>query len=70
MTDLVEIALVTATPPTIMAILNFIVSLINHSRMNTVITSVNGVQDKLIEETKASSYAAGIKHEQDSPEIK
>jgi len=70
MTDLVKVALIAATPPLAVGICNLIVNLYTNRRMTVVKKSVDGVKDQLVAATAKSSFAAGVKHEQDSPEIK
>lgn len=38
--------------------------------MAEVAKSVDGVKDELVRTTKIASFAAGVKHEQDNPEVK
>ncbi len=70
MSDIVKIALIASIPPTIAALGSFIISLYTNMRMKGVEKSVDGVKDELVRTTRTAAFAAGMKHEQDNPQIK
>jgi hypothetical protein len=61
MTDLVKVAIITAVPSTIAAILGFL----NRTKIGAVEEKVDGRLTELLELTRRSSHAAGVLDEKE-----
>jgi hypothetical protein len=61
----VEVALIAAAPPTMVAICSLIVGFINKSKIQEVHLSVNSRLTELLEATRKGSFAEGQQHEKD-----
>ena len=57
----VQIALIVAVAPTATAICTFILGLVNHSKLEKVEEKVNGRLSELLQLTRKSSRAEGVK---------
>jgi hypothetical protein len=65
MTDAVKVALIVATPPTIVAFGAFITSIWNHTKIGQLHVIVNSRLTELLTETRIASRAEGVREEQD-----
>jgi len=65
MSDGIWIALIAATPPTLVGLAGVIVSLNNKRAIQEVHKSTNSRLDQLVAVTKTEAHAAGMKEEAD-----
>lgn len=63
MTDTVQIALISAAPPTIVAMAALIVSIKSKEAIREVHLSLNSRLDQLITATRQEAHAAGVNEE-------
>ena len=67
MTEAVEIAIIASTPPTIVALGAVVLGWLNRTKLTDVGQRVDGRLTQLLELTRKSSHAEGVKDEKDSP---
>jgi len=60
MTDAVQIALIVAIPPTIVAVGGLVVSLLNRKQGQKIEFKVDGKMDELLSLTRSGAHAEGI----------
>jgi len=65
MSDAIWIALITATPPTLVGLAGVFVSLHNKRAIQEVHKSTNSRLDQLVKVTKSEAHAAGMKEQAD-----
>jgi len=66
MSDAVTVALIAATPPTIMALWAVVLGWLNRTKLTDVGEKVDGRLTELLELTRVSSHASGVKEEKET----
>jgi len=65
MTDAIVVALIAATPPTILAAVSVVLAFKNHTKMDQVKVEINGRMTQLLQKTAEVGEAVGAKREHD-----
>ena len=67
--DAVTVALIAATPPTIMALWAVVLGWLNRTKLADVGEKVDGRLTELLELTRTSSHAGGVKEEREKTDM-
>ena len=65
MTDLVQVALIAAIPPSLVALVTLVVGLYNKSQIKELRVTVNSRLSELVAQSKKASHAEGMEDERE-----
>lgn len=66
MTDLIKVAMIASTPPTLAALANIYFQIRSHAGIKQISSEMNGMKDALVKSEKKVSFAEGVAAEKKS----